>query len=60
MAVHMYVLQYMHEYTVNIDGTLISNFMYLLLVLLNLTFLPVIGVFSSEYILWAKTCLTKQ
>ena len=25
----MYVLQYMHEYTVNIDDTLISNLMYL-------------------------------
>ena len=36
----MYVLQYMHEYTVNIDGTLISNFMYLLLVLLNLNISP--------------------
>ena len=33
VEVHMYVLQYMHEYTVNIDDTLISNFMYLQLVL---------------------------
>ena len=36
VEVHMYVLQYMHEYTVNIDDTLISNLMYLQLVLLNL------------------------
>ena len=36
VEVHMYVLQYMHEYTVNIDDTLISNFMYLQLVLLKL------------------------
>ena len=36
VEVHMYVLQYMHEYTVNIDDTLISNLMYLLLVLLKL------------------------
>ena len=32
----MYVLQCMHEYTVNIDDTLISNLMYLQLVLLKL------------------------
>ena len=36
VEVHMYVLQYMHEYTVNIDDTLISNLMYLQLVLLKL------------------------
>ena len=36
VEVHMYVLQYMHGYTVNIDDTLISNFMYLQLVLLKL------------------------
>ena len=33
VEVHMYVLQYMHEYTVDIDDTLISNLMYLQLVL---------------------------
>ena len=36
VEVHMYVLQYMHEYSVNIDDTLISNLMYSLLVLLKL------------------------
>ena len=36
VEVHMYVLQHMHEYTVNIDDTLMSNFMYLQLVLLKL------------------------
>ena len=36
VAVHMYVLQYMHEYTVSIDGTLISNLIFLLLVLSRL------------------------
>ena len=36
VEVHMYILQYMHEYTVNIDDTLISNLMYLQLVLLKL------------------------